>query len=276
VEWELRLSSDLLIGRSFIPSEESKSLHRARLEASRFTEDWALLNYGRFLPRQRFAWFAWVANYRNFRAAAGTDLSPFFHPPMSRVSGGGPGCAAHGGMHRSLGTRGQSPPAEPRVRPDAGSPVRLEAGDLELSTSHPVQSPSASRVILAHDRPLVGYLGVGPIPIEQAIVRIERPHMDRSLNERTNSRAEWCNTAPWMRCWSAGLNDENGSRMERMQILWRPTLSYALAILDEARQGRVRTFRSPRRCFAVSTLRRLTQRASIDFLDLIADCGCVA
>src|SRR5262249_55705375 len=75
----------------------------------------------------------------------------------------------------------------------------------------------------------------------------------------------------WMRCWSAGLNDENGSRMERMQILWRPKLSYALAILDEARQGRVRTLRSPRRCFPVSTLRRLTI-----FSDRIADCGCVA
>jgi hypothetical protein len=45
------------------------------------------------------------------------------------------------------------------------------------------------------NRPFVGYLGIGPIPIEQAIVRIERPHMDRSLNERTNSRVEWCNTA---------------------------------------------------------------------------------
>jgi hypothetical protein len=41
---------------------------------------------------------------------------------------------------------------------------------------------SAFFVILAHDRPFVGYLGVGPIPIEQAIVRIERQHMDRSLN----------------------------------------------------------------------------------------------
>lgn len=41
---------------------------------------------------------------------------------------------------------------------------------------------SAFFVILAHDRPFVGPLGVGPIPIEQAIVRIERPRMDRSLN----------------------------------------------------------------------------------------------
>jgi hypothetical protein len=41
---------------------------------------------------------------------------------------------------------------------------------------------SAFFVILAHDRPFVGYLGVGPIPIVQAIERIERPRMDRSLN----------------------------------------------------------------------------------------------
>ena len=137
MESELRLLSDLLIGRSFIPSEESKSLHRARLEASRFTEDWALLNYERFLPGQRFAWFAWVANYRTFRATAGSDLGPFFRPPMCRVPGWVPRrTAMRRGMHQSLGNRGQSPPAEPRVRPDAGSPVRLEAGDLELATSH--------------------------------------------------------------------------------------------------------------------------------------------
>ena len=41
---------------------------------------------------------------------------------------------------------------------------------------------SAFFVILAHDRPFVGHLGVGPIPIQQAIERIERPRMDRSLN----------------------------------------------------------------------------------------------
>src|SRR5262245_12110242 len=41
---------------------------------------------------------------------------------------------------------------------------------------------SAFFVILAHDRPFVGYLGVQPVPIEQAIERIERSHMDRSLN----------------------------------------------------------------------------------------------
>jgi len=37
-------------------------------------------------------------------------------------------------------------------------------------------------VILAHDRPFVGYLGVRPIPIEQAIERIERLFKDRALN----------------------------------------------------------------------------------------------
>jgi hypothetical protein len=37
-------------------------------------------------------------------------------------------------------------------------------------------------VILAHDRPFVGYLGVRPIPIEQAIERIERLFKDRTLN----------------------------------------------------------------------------------------------
>ena len=41
---------------------------------------------------------------------------------------------------------------------------------------------SAFFVILAHDRPFVGHLGVRPVPIEQAIERIERSHMDRSLN----------------------------------------------------------------------------------------------
>jgi hypothetical protein len=37
-------------------------------------------------------------------------------------------------------------------------------------------------VLLAHDRPFGGYLGVKPIPIEQAIARIERSFMDRSSN----------------------------------------------------------------------------------------------
>jgi hypothetical protein len=41
---------------------------------------------------------------------------------------------------------------------------------------------SAFFVILAHDRPFVGHLGVRPVPIEQAIERIEGSHMDRSLN----------------------------------------------------------------------------------------------
>jgi hypothetical protein len=37
-------------------------------------------------------------------------------------------------------------------------------------------------VLLAHDRPFVGYLAVEPIPVEQAIERIERLFMDRSSN----------------------------------------------------------------------------------------------
>jgi len=41
---------------------------------------------------------------------------------------------------------------------------------------------SAFFVILAHDRPFVGHFGVQPVPIEQAIERIERSYMDRSLN----------------------------------------------------------------------------------------------
>jgi hypothetical protein len=41
---------------------------------------------------------------------------------------------------------------------------------------------SAFFVLLAHDRPFVGRLAVEPIPIEQAIERIERSFMDRSLN----------------------------------------------------------------------------------------------
>ena len=41
---------------------------------------------------------------------------------------------------------------------------------------------SAFFVILAHDRPFVGKLGVGPIPIEQAVEQIERSYMDRPLN----------------------------------------------------------------------------------------------
>ncbi len=40
---------------------------------------------------------------------------------------------------------------------------------------------SAFFVLLAHDRPFVGYLAVQPIPIEQAIERIEWSFMDRSL-----------------------------------------------------------------------------------------------
>ena len=41
---------------------------------------------------------------------------------------------------------------------------------------------SAFFVLLAHDRPFVGHLAVGPIPIVQAIDRIERLYVDRSLN----------------------------------------------------------------------------------------------
>ena len=41
---------------------------------------------------------------------------------------------------------------------------------------------SAFFVLLANDRPFFGYLAVEPIPIEQAIERIERSFMDRSLN----------------------------------------------------------------------------------------------
>lgn len=41
---------------------------------------------------------------------------------------------------------------------------------------------SAFFVLLAHDRPFFGYFAVQPIPIEQAIERIERSSMDRSLN----------------------------------------------------------------------------------------------
>jgi hypothetical protein len=57
--------------------------------------------------------------------------------------------------------------------------IGLQAATLGV---YAVGVSSAFFVILAHDRPFVGYLGVGPIPIEQVIERIERPHMERSLN----------------------------------------------------------------------------------------------
>jgi Protein of unknown function (DUF4239) len=42
---------------------------------------------------------------------------------------------------------------------------------------------SAFFVLLAHDRPFFGYFSVQPIPIEQAIERIERSFMDRSVTK---------------------------------------------------------------------------------------------
>jgi len=55
---------------------------------------------------------------------------------------------------------------------------------LQITTlaAYAVGVSSAFFVLLAHDRPFVGYLAVAPIPIEQAIERIERSFMDRSLN----------------------------------------------------------------------------------------------
>jgi hypothetical protein len=55
---------------------------------------------------------------------------------------------------------------------------------LQITTLsvYAVAVSSAFFVILAHDRPFVGHLAVGPVPIEQAIERIERSFMDRSLN----------------------------------------------------------------------------------------------
>jgi hypothetical protein len=57
-------------------------------------------------------------------------------------------------------------------------------GGLQITTLsiYAVGVSSAFFVLLAHDRPFVGYLAVKPIPIEQAIERIERSFMDRSLN----------------------------------------------------------------------------------------------
>jgi hypothetical protein len=45
---------------------------------------------------------------------------------------------------------------------------------------------AAFSVILAHDRPFVGHLGVRPIPIEQAIERIERVFTTRASNQERN------------------------------------------------------------------------------------------
>jgi hypothetical protein len=139
VEWDLGLSSDLLIGRSFIPSEESKSLHRARLEASRFTEEWALSNYESFPPGQPFAWFAWVANYRNFRAA--------------------------------------------RPKPTGGNREFDQTREV-LFVWRPVIS--RLRVISSNPPPLresFSRITARLLDTSASIVRIERPRMDRSLNE---------------------------------------------------------------------------------------------
>jgi hypothetical protein len=56
--------------------------------------------------------------------------------------------------------------------------------DLQITmlSVYAVGVSSAFFIILAHDRPFVGYLGVRPIPIEQAIERMEQPRMDRSSN----------------------------------------------------------------------------------------------
>jgi hypothetical protein len=55
-------------------------------------------------------------------------------------------------------------------------------GGLQITTLsvYAVGASSAFFVLLAHDRPFVGYLAVEPVPIEQAIERIERSFMDRS------------------------------------------------------------------------------------------------
>jgi hypothetical protein len=45
---------------------------------------------------------------------------------------------------------------------------------------------AAFSIILARDRPFDGQLGVRPIPIEQAIERIERVFMDRASNQGRN------------------------------------------------------------------------------------------
>ena len=45
-----------------------------------------------------------------------------------------------------------------------------------------VGAAAAFFVLLAHDRPFVGPFGVRPVPIEQAIERIERSYIDRSSN----------------------------------------------------------------------------------------------
>ena len=57
-------------------------------------------------------------------------------------------------------------------------------GGLQITTLsvYAVGVSSAFFVLLAHDRPFLGYLAVEPIPIQQAIERIERSFMDRSLN----------------------------------------------------------------------------------------------
>jgi hypothetical protein len=57
-------------------------------------------------------------------------------------------------------------------------------GGLQITTLgvYGVGVSAAFFVLLAHDRPFGGYLAVEPIPIEQAIERIERYFMDRSLN----------------------------------------------------------------------------------------------
>src|SRR5262249_50382007 len=57
------------------------------------------------------------------------------------------------GKHQSLGKHCESLPAEVRVRPDTGSPVRPKADDLALATSHLAQSSSASRFTARRRRP---------------------------------------------------------------------------------------------------------------------------
>jgi hypothetical protein len=59
-----------------------------------------------------------------------------------------------------------------------------DEGGLQITTLsvYAVGVSSAFFVLLAHDRPFLGYLAVEPIPIQQAIERIERSFMDRSLN----------------------------------------------------------------------------------------------
>jgi len=92
--------------------------------------------FGRRFSSDDVAWVrGWASPVRGSRHRSDCGMHPQWRHLGSRIeyrmvrpridSGrGGPGCVVHDGKHQSLGKHCETLPAEVRVRPDTGSPVR--------------------------------------------------------------------------------------------------------------------------------------------------------